>query len=80
MQLPGHRQRRSDHAEGEVPQHPDLVGRFDDVVPAIDEGAAHGVDVGERTRGIFDDVGMPEVKIGREPQGHDALQHGASLR
>ena len=42
------------------------------VVPPVDEAAVHRVDVGPRPVAVADDVGVPEVEVGREPARHGA--------
>ena len=51
------------------------------VVPPLDEAAIHRVDVGPRPVAVADDVGVPEVEVGREPARHVApisTSHGGS--
>jgi hypothetical protein len=55
---------------GDVAQHQHPVLGCHCLVPTLDDGLVHGVDVGERPVAILDDVDVAQVKIGGEPVLH----------
>ena len=54
----------------QVAEHPHLVAVGDDVVPTIHHRCGHRIRVDERATAVADDVGVPEVLVGRPPSAH----------
>ena len=70
VEVGGDWQGLGDLAEGEITDDPDGVALGDGLVPVVDEGAVHRIDVGERAVAVVDDVAVAEVEVGGEPGRH----------
>lgn len=60
-------------AVSEIAQMPDFVAAIDGGIPPLDHRFVHFGHVGEWTMAEADDVGVTEMVICREPEGHGSL-------